>query len=76
MDLESKAFKIALKEIPKEYKMDEKKVFITRKVMPKQDRKSKISLSRTEVHKNKKKKKSIPKKKPKKKNISNRYKSK
>ena len=76
MDLESKAFKIALKEIPKEYKMDEKKVFITRKVMPKQDRKSKISLSRTEVHKNKKKKKSIHKKKPKKKNISNRYKSK
>ena len=62
MDLESKAFKIALKEIPKEYKMDEKKVFITRKVMPKQDKK--------------KKKKSIPKKKPKKKNISNKYKSK
>lgn len=71
MDLESKAFKIALKEIPKEYKIDEKKVFITgkavqnkvptRKVMPKQD---------------KKKKKSIPKKKPKKKNISNKYKSK
>jgi len=61
MDLESKAFKIALKEIPKEYKLDEKKVFITRKVMPKQD---------------KKKKKSIPKKKPKKKNISNKYKSK
>lgn len=83
MDLESKAFKIALKEIPKEYKMDEKKVFITRKVMPKQDRKSKISLSRTEVHKKKKRiqnvdipKKSIPKKKPKKKNISNKYKSK
>ena len=75
MDLESKAFKIALKEIPKEYKMDEKKVFITRKAMPKQDRKSKISLSRTEVQK-KKKKKSIPKKKPKKKNISNKYKSK
>tara|TARA_R110002110_G_C13379305_1_gene710944 strand:+ start:715 stop:903 length:189 start_codon:yes stop_codon:yes gene_type:complete len=62
MDLESKAFKIALKEIPKEYKMDEKKVFITRKAMPKQDKK--------------KKKKSIPKKKPKKKNISNKYKSK
>jgi len=61
MDLESKAFKIALKEIPKEYKMDEKKVFITRKVMPKQD---------------KKKKKSIHKKKTKKKNISNKYKSK
>jgi len=70
MDLESKAFKIALKEIPKEYKMDEKKVFITRKVMPKQDKKKK-RIQNVDIPK-----KSIPKKKPKKKNISNKYKSK
>lgn len=69
MDLESKEFKIALKEIPKEYKIDEKKVFITRKVMPKQDKKKRIQNVAIP-------KKSIPKKKPKKKNISNKYKSK
>ena len=69
MDLESKEFKIALKEIPKEYKIDEKKVFITRKVMPKQDKKKRIQ--NVDIPK-----KSIPKKKPKKKNISNKYKSK
>jgi hypothetical protein len=74
MDLESKAFKIALKEIPKEYKMDEKKVFNTKKAIPKTDRKPEVSLSGTKVHR--KNKKIIPKKKPKKKNISNRYKSK
>jgi hypothetical protein len=74
MDLESKEFKIALKEIPKEYKIDEKKVFNTSKIIPKTNRKPEVSLSRTEVHK--KNKKIIPKKKPKKKNISNRYKSK
>ena len=63
MDLESKEFKIALKEIPKEYKMDEKKVFNISKV------KNKVSTSKKEMSKQ-------DSKKPKKKNINKKYKSK
>ena len=62
MDLESKAFKIALKELPKEYKMDEKKVFNTTKAVQ-------ITGKKT------KQQKPIKDKKPKK-NITKKYKSK
>ena len=62
MDLESKAFKIALKELPKEYKMDEKKVFNTGKAVKKTSKKTKPQ-------------KPIKDKKPKK-NITKKYKSK
>ena len=65
MDLESKAFKIALKELPKEYKMDEKKVFNTGKAVKKTKPPSKAVYD----------KKPIKDKKPKK-NINKKYKSK
>lgn len=65
MDLESKAFKIALKELPKEYKMDEKKVFNTSKAVKKTKPPSKAVYD----------KKPIKDKKPKK-NITKKYKSK
>lgn len=53
MDLESKEFKIALKEIPKEYKLNEQKVFITKK---------EIKKKKMIVPKKKPKKKNITKK--------------
>ena len=65
MDLESKAFKIALKELPKEYKMDEKKVFNTSKAVQITKPPSKAVYD----------KKPIKDKKPKK-NITKKYKSK
>jgi len=72
MDLESKAFKIALKELPKEYKMDEKKVFNTGKAV-------KITSKAVQITKPPSKavydKKPIKDKKPKK-NITKKYKSK
>jgi len=62
MDLESKEFKIALKEIPKEYKIDEKKVFIT----------SKAVLNKVPTNKNKNKK-NTDKDKKQKKNVNKKY---
>tara|TARA_R110000822_G_scaffold16788_5_gene56775 strand:+ start:1503 stop:1676 length:174 start_codon:yes stop_codon:yes gene_type:complete len=53
MDFESKKFKIALKELPKEDKIDERKVFITSKA---------VNKTRKEVKEVKKKKKNIVKK--------------
>ena len=72
MDLESKAFKIALKELPKEYKMDEKKVFNTGKA---------VKITSKAVKKTKPPSKAVYDKKPikdkkPKKNITKKYKSK
>jgi len=69
MDLESKAFKIALKELPKEYKMDEKKVFNTSKAVQITSKKTKPPSKAVYD------KKPIKDKKPKK-NITKKYKSK
>tara|TARA_R110000868_G_scaffold109947_1_gene298421 strand:- start:215 stop:424 length:210 start_codon:yes stop_codon:yes gene_type:complete len=68
MDLESKEFKIALKEIPKEYKIDEKKVFITGKAVLNK-------VPTTKKKKNVDKDKKIVNKKQKK-NVNKKYKSK
>ena len=68
MDLESKAFKIALKEIPKEYKIDEKKVFMTsRAVQNKVPTGKKIPTTKN------KNKKNLDKDKKQKKNINKKY---
>ena len=69
MDLESKEFKIALKELPKEYKMDEKKVFNTSKAVQITGKKTKPPSKAVYD------KKPIKDKKPKK-NITKKYKSK
>ena len=71
MDLESKEFKIALKEIPKEYKIDEKKVF---KISTSKAVLNKVHKVKNKVYTSKKENKDS--KKPKKKNINKKYKSK
>ena len=76
MDLESKAFKIALKELPKEYKMDEKKVFNTGKAVKITSKAVQITGKKTKPpSKAVYDKKPIKDKKPKK-NITKKYKSK
>lgn len=80
MDLESKAFKIALKELPKEYKMDEKKVFNTTKAVQKRIQNVAIPITGKKTKQQKPKRiqnVAIPiKDKKLKKNITKKYKSK